>query len=71
VNVRTLEEMDESDINPETLKSRGLIGSLKEPVKILGTGELTRALQVTAHAFSRSAREKIEAAGGSASTLEG
>jgi len=70
VNVRTLEEMAESEITPEVLKSRGLIGSSKEPVKILGTGELTRSLQVSAHAFSESAREKIEAAGGSVATLK-
>lgn len=70
VNVRTLEEMAESEITPEVLKSRGLIGSVKEPLKILGTGELTRSLKVSAHAFSKSAREKIEAAGGSVAILE-
>jgi large subunit ribosomal protein L15 len=70
VNVRTLEEMSESEITPSVLKSRGLIGSVKDPVKILGTGDLTRSLQVSAHAFSRSAREKIEAAGGSVATLD-
>jgi large subunit ribosomal protein L15 len=70
VNVRTLEEMEETEVTPEVLKSHGLIGSAQEPVKILGTGELTRALQVSAHAFSASAREKIEAAGGSAAILE-
>ncbi|MEX1258744.1 MAG: 50S ribosomal protein L15 [Gemmatimonadota bacterium] len=70
VNVRTLEEMAESEITPEVLKSRGLIGSVKEPLKVLGTGELTRSLKVSAHAFSKSAREKIEAAGGSVATLE-
>ncbi|MEX0856275.1 MAG: 50S ribosomal protein L15 [Gemmatimonadota bacterium] len=70
VNVRTLEEMAESEITPLVLKSRGLIGSLKDPVKVLGTGELTRKLSVSAHAFSQSAREKIEAAGGSVETLD-
>jgi large subunit ribosomal protein L15 len=40
-----------------------------EPLKILGTGELSRAVQVHAHAFSASAREKIEAAGGSATEI--
>jgi large subunit ribosomal protein L15 len=70
VNVRTLEEMAETEITPEVLKSRGLIGSAKEPVKVLGTGELTRSLKVSAHAFSQSAREKIEGAGGSVATLD-
>jgi len=69
VNVRTLEEMAESDITPKVLKARGLIGSVKEPVKVLGTGEVTRALKVTAHAFSASARRKIEAAGGSVTAV--
>ena len=69
VNVRTLEEMAESEITPSVLKARGLIGSVKEPVKVLGTGELTRSLKVTAHGFSESARRKIEAAGGSVTTV--
>ncbi len=70
VNVRTLEEMAESEITPDVLKSRGLIGSPREPVKVLGTGELTRSLQVSAHAFSETARQKIEAAGGSVTILK-
>ena len=69
VNVHTLEKMEETEITPEVLKSRGLIGSAKKPVKVLGTGELTRSLKVTAHAFSNTAREKIEAAGGSAALV--
>ncbi|TVP55089.1 MAG: 50S ribosomal protein L15 [Gemmatimonadales bacterium] len=69
VNVRTLDEVDADEITPELLKSRGLIGSLKEPLKILGDGELTRAVKVSAHAFSASAKTKIEAAGGSTSVL--
>jgi large subunit ribosomal protein L15 len=69
VNVRTLQEMDESEITPEVLKARGLIGSVREPLKILGTGDLSRKVQVSAHAFSASAREKIEAAGGSVTLL--
>lgn len=69
VNVRTLSEMDADEITPEVLRASGLIGSLKEPVKILGEGELSRAVKVSAHAFSASARKKIEAAGGSASVI--
>jgi large subunit ribosomal protein L15 len=70
VNIRALAEMAESEISPEVLEARGLIGSLKEPLKILGDGEIGRAVQVRAHAFSRSAREKIEAAGGSVVVID-
>lgn len=71
VNVRTLEEMTESDVTPEVLRGHGLIGSLKEPVKVLGDGEISRAVNVSAHAFSASAKAKIEEAGGSVTALEG
>jgi large subunit ribosomal protein L15 len=70
VNVRTLDEMSESEITPEVLKARGLIGSVKEPVKVLGTGDVSRALTVSAHAFSETARRKIEAAGGSTTKID-
>jgi large subunit ribosomal protein L15 len=69
INVHVLESMEETEITPEVLKGRGLIGSVKEPVKVLGTGDLKRSVQVTAHAFSAAAREKIEAAGGSATEI--
>ncbi len=49
--------------NPETLLAAGLIHRGK-PVKVLGDGELTKAIEVSAHKFSKTAREKIEAAGG-------
>lgn len=70
VNVRTLEEVPEDEITPEVLYGRGLIGSLKEPLKILGDGEITRKVSVHAHAFSATAREKIEGAGGTATVVE-
>ncbi|MEX0936087.1 MAG: 50S ribosomal protein L15 [Gemmatimonadota bacterium] len=70
VNVRALEELGEAEVTPEMLRDRGLIGSLKEPVKVLGDGELTRAMQVTAHAFSGSAKKKIEDAGGSVTRVD-
>ncbi|MEQ9398262.1 MAG: 50S ribosomal protein L15 [Longimicrobiales bacterium] len=66
VNVRELERF-EGAVTVATLKSAGLIGSTRKPVKILGVGEVGKALDVEAHAFSKSAREKIEAAGGSVS----
>lgn len=68
VNVGSLETL-EGPIDGAALRGAGLVRSLRKPIKILGDGELTSAVQVTAHAFSRSAREKIEAAGGSATVL--
>ena len=56
------------DVTPESLAAKGAVRS-GELVKILGTGEVTVSLQVTAHAFSASAREKITAAGGTVTTL--
>lgn len=70
VNVRDLAEMEEGEVDPAVLKAHGLIGSSGRLVKILGDGELTRAVTVRAHAFSASAREKIESAGGAVETLE-
>jgi large subunit ribosomal protein L15 len=69
VNLRDLAGV-EGDVTPESLKAAGLIASLKRPVKVLGDGELGGRVTVSAHAFSKSAREKIEAAGGSATVLE-
>jgi large subunit ribosomal protein L15 len=71
VNVATLEERFESgaEVTPEALLDAGL-ATRKHPVKILGNGELSKKLTVRAHAFSNSAREKIEAAGGTAELLD-
>ncbi|HET9947418.1 MAG TPA: 50S ribosomal protein L15 [Longimicrobiales bacterium] len=68
VNVRDLERFD-GEVSPEILKRAGLIGTLQRPVKVLGQGDVSKAVTVTAHAFSRSAREKIEGAGGSIRTI--
>lgn len=66
VNVGDLERRFEpgAEVTPEALKAAGLVRKLSVDVKILGEGELTKKLAVTAHAFSASAVEKIEAAGG-------
>ena len=66
VNVRDLELRFESgaEVTPETLKTSGLVRRLSLDVKVLGQGELTKKLSVSAHGFSKSAVEKIEAAGG-------
>ena len=69
VNLRDLAAI-EGDVTPQTLKAAGLIASLKRPVKVLGDGELGGRVSVSAHAFSKSAREKIEATGGSATVIE-
>lgn len=69
VNVRDLNRVDPGEVTPEVLKEHGLIGTLKKPVKILGTGEIEGAYQVSAHGFSATARTKIEAAGGSVTVV--
>ncbi|MEM7050755.1 MAG: 50S ribosomal protein L15 [Acidobacteriota bacterium] len=63
VNLSSLEGF-EGDVTPESLLAAGLVRKGR-PVKILGQGEVSKALKVTAHKFSKTAREKIEAAGGS------
>ena len=70
VNVAGLERFDAgTEVTPELLKEAGLIRTTRKDVKILGKGELTTNLTVVAHAVSASAREKIEAAGGSVTLL--
>jgi large subunit ribosomal protein L15 len=70
VNVAGLERFDAgTEVTPELLKEAGLIRTTRKDVKILGKGELTTTLIVVAHAVSASAREKIEAAGGSVTLL--
>ncbi len=58
-----------SEVSPETLVEAGIIKSVQEPVKILGSGEIAHPLTIKAHKFSASAREKILAAGGSVEEL--
>lgn len=71
VNLKDLQAFSAgSEVTLEALIGAGLIKNERERVKVLGTGDLDRALQVTAHRFSASAREKIEAAGGACHALE-
>jgi large subunit ribosomal protein L15 len=63
VNLEKLVELGETEITPDVLRKVGVIKS-KHPVKVLGDGELTVALTVYAHKFSKSAQEKITKAGG-------
>jgi large subunit ribosomal protein L15 len=70
VNLRDLDRFDAgSDVTPETLVEKGLLKNTKIDVKLLGDGELTKKLTVRVHAISASAREKVEAAGGTVELL--
>ncbi len=64
VNLERLASLGESEITPELLRKAGVVSSKKTLVKVLGQGELTAAITVHAHKFSKSAQEKIEKAGG-------
>ena len=69
VNLDRLAALGESTVNPEVLRKAGVISTARR-VKILGDGELTRAITVEAHKFSKSAQEKITKAGGKAEILK-
>src|SRR5207247_4420705 len=71
VNVRDLEARFGAgdEVTPETLKEKGLIRSLRKDVKLLANGELTKTLTITVHAASKTAREKVESAGGTLTLL--
>jgi large subunit ribosomal protein L15 len=69
VNLDQLITLGEATINPDVLRKAGIIKS-KKPVKILGEGELSSALTVHAHKFSKSAQEKITKAGGKFEVLQ-
>jgi large subunit ribosomal protein L15 len=70
VNIRDLERFDEgAEVTPETLVEKRLIKNTKTDVKLLGVGEIAKKLTVRVHAISGTAREKIEAAGGSVTLL--
>ncbi|HEY8541102.1 MAG TPA: 50S ribosomal protein L15 [Pseudothermotoga sp.] len=66
VNIRSLEEKFEAneEVTPETLIKKGLVKDLRDGIKILGSGELTKPLIVRAHAFSKTAKKSIEMVGG-------
>ena len=70
VNLRDLARLEESAIGPEELAAHGMFAPTKGPLKVLGYGDLDGAVTVRAHAFSASAREKIEAAGGTAELID-
>lgn len=70
INVGELAELSGDEIGVEELKAAGMVRKKENLVKILGDGEIGRAVTVRAHAFSETAKEKIEAAGGSVEVLE-
>jgi large subunit ribosomal protein L15 len=72
VNLADLEARFDADaeVTPETLRAAGLAKKRDIPVKVLGRGELTKKLTVSAHGFSKSAREAIESAGGTCNVID-
>ena len=71
INVSALERFENgTEVTPEVLLQEGVISKIADGVKILGCGELTKKLTVKVNAFSASAKEKIENAGGTAEVIE-
>ena len=72
VNLRDLEARFDkgSEVTPDSLREKNLATRREVPVKILGQGDISKALTVHAHGFSKTAREKIEAAGGTCQLIE-
>lgn len=69
INVGQLEKLEGDTFTPESLMAAGVIKKLGDGLKVLGNGELTRRISVTAHLFSETALQKIQAAGGAATAL--
>jgi large subunit ribosomal protein L15 len=71
INLASLEQNFEAndEVTPDLLHERGLIKKAKRDVVVLGTGEISKALRVSAHRFTKSAREKIEKAGGAVTEI--
>jgi large subunit ribosomal protein L15 len=70
VNLNRIEELGISEVTPETLYEAGAIRGLEFPVKVLGKGEITSAINVSVHAVSEGAKSAIEAAGGTVALVE-
>src|SRR3954468_24475012 len=71
VNLRDLDRFEAGEeVTPESLKAKRLIRSIRKDVKLLGIGDLTKKLSISVHAASASAREKVEAAGGTLTLLK-
>src|ERR1700709_307049 len=71
VNIRDLDRFEVGEeVTPESLKAKGLIRSVRKDVKLLGVGELTKKLSITVHGASATARQKVEATGGTLTLLK-
>lgn len=70
VNLKRLNELEGDTFDFDKLQAAGIVRKLGDGLKVLGNGELTRAITVTAHHFSEAAKQKIEAAGGKAQLVE-
>ena len=69
VNINRIQALGLKEVNAQILKENGLIRSALKPVKILGNGDMKSKIDITATVFSKSAKEKIEKAGGTATVL--
>jgi large subunit ribosomal protein L15 len=69
VNLDSLAKLEDEVITPELLVEKGIVSDLKSGLRILGRGEIGRAVTVRAHHFSKSAEEKIKASGGTTEVL--
>jgi large subunit ribosomal protein L15 len=70
VNVGQLDQLESTELGPEELRNAGLIHKRDKLIKVLGTGDVSKKLNVRAHAVSDAARAKIEGAGGSVELIE-
>jgi large subunit ribosomal protein L15 len=70
INLQSLDGITDSTLTPELFLKKGIIKGIKDGVKILGKGEIKKPLTVKAHAFSASAMEKIQKAGGSTEVIQ-
>jgi large subunit ribosomal protein L15 len=71
VNLKDLDRFAAGEeVTPESLKAKGLIRTIRKDVKLLGVGEISQKLTITVHAASATAREKVEAAGGTLTLLK-
>jgi ribosomal protein L15, bacterial/organelle len=71
INLGTLDALEGDTFSPDRLRELGVVRKMGEGLKVLGAGELKRAIHVSAHLFSKSAMEKIQSAGGTAEVIGG
>lgn len=70
INLERLDTLEGAKFSPESLVEAGVIRNLRSGLKVLGDGEIKRAIEISAHRVSKSAREKIESAGGKVELLD-